>query len=237
MNRTRTYRSALNVAYRMRVVVVAALSGIVAAASADTTPVSISTTANVRAYAFWQFYELGESGSNEEFGINSAYAAASGWGAQASARITVSDVTSHSQVDTTLTSGGPLPTWSDAIAEVQSGAVTIGTSAAYPAGTPLLLNIAAYTTGDDVAVTNTVDLQLMRGSDLEFSFHASGQLAPTEWTVVVYAGETLTPWIKHYFTTDDESGESNLHVDMWTAVPEPATFMLLMLGGLALRRR
>lgn len=219
-------------------VIVATLAGVVAVASADPTPVLLSTTTNLRAYAFWEDWSMGDSAVDEQFGEWRAYAEANLYGyTMATAQIETANTGWHWRVDTELTGGGVGPTWSNSIGEVQSGTLTIGTSTAYPAGTPLLLKVAAYTTGDDGAVSNSVDIQLSRGSDVAFAASSWHQLEPTEWTVVVYAGETFTPWIRHSFSTDEESGASYLHVDMWTEVPEPATLALLMLGGLTLRRR
>ena len=122
--------------------------------------------------------------------------------------------------------------------DVQSGTISVGTSAQYPAGTPLQLILATTSTEEGDATHSAKTVRIFRGSEMLLDLKTGPWQEPTQQSIVVYAGETLTPWMLHGMTGDTgDYVKAWFHVDMWTTVPEPATLALLMLGGLALRRR
>lgn len=225
---------------RMRcAVVTVVLCGLTSVALADTYAVPISLDVQLRAYAHWEEWGFGYSATDEDFGQVSATASAT-WEGYTGATSYLNAANQYSQVaiNTDQWGYGGGTQACHTIAEVQSGTITIGTSTEYPTGTPLLLVLSAYSEESyNGANSNYMNFQISRGSYAVLDEYASYHLSPTEWTTVVYAGETLTPWIRHDFATDEEGVRSKLHVTMRTIVPEPTTLALLLLGALAWRRR
>lgn len=218
-----------------------AVTGLAGVASADDVAVPISTTTTVYARASWvdAMAEPIVVVVDEDTGTDSAYAAAiTPYGpAGASGRIDVTNSGGVTNIATRLFTEGYALDDGDAEVEIQDGTIVVGTSAQYPAGTPLALTLAATITYDDNPGFPYHHLRLYRGSDIILDVQEDSAALCREWTCVVYAGETLTPWLRQSASGNNESGAVVTSIDMWTTVPEPASLALLMFGGLVLRRR
>ncbi len=106
--------------------------------------------------------------------------------------------------------------------------LTIGTSAEYPAGTPLLLNIAAQNQW------GFADLKVFRadGTELWRYYYITGNETTT---VGVVAGENIGLSLDASYDTHGETAWLNATFSV--ATPEPMSLGLLLAAGLLLRRR
>lgn len=241
MRTPRTDCSAANWKRALRcAAVVATLTGIVAVTNADTIAVPLSTTTTVFAHAdWWDAMTPDSTVVDEDTGTNSAYAQATTpyGGVGASARINVTNSGGHTLIATKLYTEGYALDDGSAYADIQAGAITVGTSAEYPAGTPLLLTLSLTTSEEGSNYSSNFRLSLTRGTNIVLDITEYSNSTQKEWTCVAYAGETLTPALHHRSSGNPEAGAVLANVDMWTTVPEPTSLALLILGGLALRRR
>lgn len=174
------------------------------------------------------YYSPPPPGSSSSQSVTMIAAGTRASGASGEARITSSgEYYSH---DAT----GSHSFYGTAQAYVSDFAVTIGTNTDYPAGTPLSLEVSSYLstlTGTQWA-TGLIDWELSIGGIDVTRADPTGLLAVKAGQVIPHASWLFKAATIHGTLDPPERGTTAVMLEM-TLVPEPFTFSLLALGGLA----